>query len=138
MTTRRKKQKFRLSYTGDLDFRRGYKRCVEPGVEMYAPPITAGLGLRPTRLTAGFWRNRTGGLFVRFKSGYGYVFCYEAFLLNGKPVPDKDLDEFIEFILEVLLDWGGTDDDPDENFSICEPECPTPRRRRARRKLKKS
>ncbi len=133
MTARRRKQKFRLSYTGDLDFRCGYKRCIEPGVEMSIPPIITGLGFRPTRLTASFWRNRTGGLFVRFKSSYGYVFCYEAFLLNNKPVPDKDLSEFCDFIMEVLLDWGGTDDPPDDNFYICEPECPNSGRRTGRR-----
>jgi len=63
-----------------------------------------------------------GGLFVRFNCTDGWVFCYEALLLNGKPVPDKDLNEFMEFILEVLLDWGGSNMDPDENFYICEPE----------------
>lgn len=131
MTARRKKQKFRLAYIGDkIDFRRGYKRCVEPNVETYFPPPNSGLGLRSTRLTAGFWRNRTGELFVRFVSSFGYTFCYEAFLLNGKSVPDKDLDEFIEFILDVLVNWGGTDDAPDENFYICEPEGPNLRGRR--------
>ncbi len=125
MTARRKKQKFRLVYMGEkIDFRRGYKRCIEPGIETYVPPPVAGLGLRSTRVSAGFWRNRTGGLFVRFNCTYGWVFCYEALLLNGKPVPDKDLNEFIEFILEVLIDWGGSDMDPDENFYIAETECP--------------
>ena len=122
MIAHRKKQSFRLRYAGNLDFRRGYKRCVEPGAETYIPPITGGLGLRSTRLQAEFWRNRTGGLFVRFNSSHGYIFCYEALLLNGEPVPDKDLDKFIDFIMEVLLDWGGTDDPPDENF-ISEPDA---------------
>jgi len=123
MSARRKKQKFRLCYSGDLDFRRGYKRCTKPGVITYDPPPKSGLGLRSTRLTAGFWRNRSGGLFVRFNSSFGYTFSYEAFLLNGKPVPDKNLNEFSDFIIEVLLDWGGTDDPPDENFYISKPEC---------------
>jgi hypothetical protein len=120
MTTRRKKQKFRLIYIGEkIDARRGYKRCVLPGVVTYAPihPNLRGMGLRPTRLIAEFWRNRTGGLVVRFNSTYGWGFCYEAFLLNDKPVPDKDIYKFGDFIVEVLLDWGGTDDPPDEGFS---------------------
>lgn len=129
MTARRKKQKFRFIYAGEkIDFRCGYKRCIEPGIELYEPYLHAALGLRPKRLTADFWRNRTGRLFVRLNSTYGYVFHYEAVLINGKPVPDKDLGEFIDFVSEVLLDWGGTDDDPDEHFYICEPECINPRR----------
>lgn len=137
MAARLKKQKFRLIYAGEkIDFRHGYKRCVEPGVVLYESQIYTGLGLRPMRLIANFWRNRDGGLFIRFNSSYGYVFHYEAVLINGKPVPDKDLDEFIEFIVEVLQDWGGTDDEPNENFYICEPECPNPRQRRRGRKLK--
>jgi hypothetical protein len=134
MTARRKKQKFRLINAGEkIDFRHGYKRCVEPGLIIYDPPSSTGLGLRPTRLIAKFWRNRDGGLFVRLNSSYGYVFHYEAVLINGKPVPDKDLDEFIDFIEEVLEDWRGTDDEPNENFYICEPDCPNQKRQKGRR-----
>jgi len=108
-----------LKYTGNLDFRRGYKRCDQPGVETEIPlhPLLENIGLRPTRVRASFWRKRTGGLFVRFKSSYGYVFCYEALLINGKPVPDEALSDFEDFIMEVLFDWGGTDDSPDETFN---------------------
>lgn len=136
MTARRKKQKFRLNYIGEkIDARRGYKRCILPGVVTYAPlhPNLMGMGIRPTRLKAEFWRNRTGGLVVRFNSTLGWRFCYEAFLLNGKQVSDKDIYEFSDFIVEVLLDWGGSDEDPDENFYICEPECPNPNPNQRRR-----
>ena len=116
MTARHKKQKFTLIEIGAFDARRGYKRCILPGVELVVPPDPTFWWLRPTRLNADFWRSRDGALVVRFSSNYPYVFHFEALLANGKPVPDKDIDDFGEYILAILDDWGGTDDPPDPEF----------------------
>jgi len=116
MTARHKKRKFRLVEIDEFDARRGYKRCIPGGVGLEIPPHPAYSFLRPTQLLADFWRNRDGALVVRFSSNYPYVFHYEALLANGKPVPDKDIEEFGEFIMEVLQNWEGTDDQPDEGL----------------------
>jgi len=42
-----------------------------------------------------------------------YVFHFKALLANGKPVPEEDIEEFGEYVAEVLFDWGGADDPPD-------------------------
>ena len=116
MTARRKKQKFQLSIIADFDARRGYKRCIFPSVGLIQQPPEHAWFLRPTRLTADFWHRRDGALVVRLSSNYQYMFHYEATLANGKPVPGKDIEEFGEFIVEVLDDWGGRDDGPNERF----------------------
>jgi hypothetical protein len=113
MTAYRKKQKFTLVEIGAFDARRGYKRCILPGVALEVPTDSAFWWLPPTRLNADFWRSSDGVLVVRFSSNYPYVFHFEALLANGKPVPDKDIEDFGEYILAILDDWGGTDDPPD-------------------------
>lgn len=62
---------------------------------------------------ADFWRDQAGELVVRLSSKYGYSFHFTARLLNGKTVPDEDLDDFSQFIEHVLIEWEGTDDTPD-------------------------
>lgn len=118
MTARRKKQKFKLIGIADFDARRGYKRCGLPGVGLTIPPPAHAWWLTPTRLTSDFWRRRDGALVVRLSSNYHNVFHYEVTLANGKPVADNNIEEFSLYILEVLEDWGGTDDEPNESFII--------------------
>lgn len=118
MTAHLKKQKFRLNEIGAFDARRGYKRCILPGVGLIEGPPDSAWWLGPTRLNADFWRSRDGALVIRFSSNYPYVFHFEALLANGKPVPDKDIEEFGEYIVGVLEDWGGTDDHPDPEFDF--------------------
>jgi hypothetical protein len=117
MIGRRKLLKFRLIEINAFDARRGYKRCTLPGVG-YTPPDDPMSPFQSIPVTADFWRNRTGGLVVRFSSNQPYVFHFEALLANGKPVPEEDLEEFGEYVAAVLYDWGGADDPPDPEFSF--------------------
>ncbi len=117
MTAHRKMPKFRLIEISAFDARRGYKRCTLPGVG-YTPPADPLSPYRPIPVTADFWRNRTGGLVVRFSSNQPYVFHFEALLANGKPVPEEDIEEFGDYIKQILYDWGGADDPPDPEFSF--------------------
>jgi hypothetical protein len=112
-----KHQKFQLIETDHFDARRGYKRCSIPGVG-YTSPVDPMSPFRPIPVTADFWRNKTGGLVVRFSSNQPYVFHFEALLASGKAVPEEDLEEFAEYVSEVLYDWGGADDPPDPEFSF--------------------
>lgn len=117
MTARRKKQKFKLIEIADFDARRGYVRWDLPGIELEIPANRSFWWLPPTRLKADFWRRRDGALVIRFSSNNTSVFHYEALRANGKPVHDKDIEEFMDYILDVLEEWEGTDDPPDEGFN---------------------
>lgn len=117
MTTHRKLPKFTLVEINPFDARRGYKRCTLPGVGC-VPPANPSSPYRPIPVTTDFWRNRTGGLVVRFSSNQPYVFHFEGLLANGEPVPEENIEEFGEYIAEVLFDWGGADDPPDPEFSF--------------------
>lgn len=115
--SRKRRQKFTLVEIDAFDARRGFKRCSLAGVA-YTPDVDPLSPFRPIPVTADFWRNRIGGLVVRFSSNQPYVFHFEAMLTNGKPVPEQDIEEFGEYIGEVLYDWGGADDPPDPEFSF--------------------
>lgn len=39
-------------------------------------------------------------------------------LANGKPIPEEDIEEFGDYVVEVLYDWGGADDPPDPEFRL--------------------
>lgn len=112
MKVRRKRRKFRLEEIASFDARRGYRRCALPGVGC-TPGVHPWLPVRPIHCTADFWRNRTGGVVVRFFSTQPYTFHFAASLSDGKQIPDEDLEEFGDYISEMLLDWGGADDAPD-------------------------
>lgn len=115
MSARRKRQRFTLIEIDAFDARHGYKRCSIPGVS-YTPLANPMLPGRPIPVVADFWRNKAGGLVVRFSSSQPYVFHFEALLASGKPVPEDDLEEFTEYICKLLEDWGGADDPPDPVF----------------------
>lgn len=117
MNARSKTPKFTLVRVDAFDARRGYKRCALPGVG-YTPPDDPLSPFRPISVTADFWWDRTGSLVVRFSSNQPYVFHFKALLTNGKPVPEKYIQEFAEYISEILFDWGGADDPPDPEFSF--------------------
>ena len=117
MPARRKRLKFTLVEIDPFDARRGYRRCSVPGLR-YTPPADPMSPFRSITATADFWRNRDGGLVVRFYSNQHYVFHFEALLANGKPIPEEDLEEFTGYLMEVLYDWGGVDDPPDPEFSF--------------------
>ncbi len=109
--------KFRLIEISAFDARCGYKRCTLPGVG-YTPPVDPLSPYQPIPVTANLWRNRTGGIVVRFFSNQPYVFHFEACLANGQSIPEEDIEEFGEYVAEMLFDWGGTDDPPDPEFSF--------------------
>lgn len=117
MNVHRKTPKFSLVKISAFDARRGYKRCTLSGVG-HTPPADPLSPYRPIPVTADFWRDRTGGLVVRFSSNQPYVFHFKALLANGKPVTEEDIQEFGEYIAEILFDWGGADDPPDPEFSF--------------------
>lgn len=72
---------------------------------------------RDTSALANFWRDRTGKLVVRFSS-QGYIFHLEATLASGKPIPENKLNDFGEYVANILLDWliEGADDLPDSMY----------------------
>ena len=117
MTTNRKLRRFTLVEINAFDARLGYKRCTLPGVS-YVPPVDPSSPYRPIPVTADFWRNRTGGLVVRFSSNQPYVFHFLGLLTNGESVAEEDIEDFGMYISEVLFDWGGADDPPDPEFSF--------------------
>ena len=50
-----------------------------------------------------FWKDRDGRFFVRiFSQGYNYHF--EALLASGKQIPEGKMDEFGEWVSDVLLE----------------------------------
>lgn len=112
MAKRRKRLKFTLVEIDAFDARQGYKRCSIKGVAGQTDPHLL-VPFPPIPLAADFWRNRDRGLVVRFSSTQPYVFHFEAFLDNGEPVPERDIEEFADYVSEVLIDWGGADDPPD-------------------------
>lgn len=117
MPARRKAKKFTLVEIDAFDARRGYKRCSIPGVG-YTTADDPSSPYGPISAVADFWRNRAGKLVVRFSSNQPYVFHFEAVLANGEPVPEEDIQEFADYVSEVLYDWGGADDPPDLEFSF--------------------
>lgn len=118
MPARRKRQKFNLVEIDAFDARRGYKRCSIPGAG-YTPPVNPMSPFRPIPVAADFWRNKTGGLVVRFSSNQPYVFHFEALLANGKPVPEERIAELADYVsTAVLCDWGGADDPPDPEAGL--------------------
>jgi hypothetical protein len=66
---------------------------------------------------ADFWRDRTGKLVVRFSS-QGYIFHLEAALTSGKPIPEDKLNDFGEYVSNILLEWlvEGVDELPDSIY----------------------
>ena len=117
MAKKRKRLKFTLVRIHAFDARQGYKRCSINGVAGEADPHPY-VPYPPIPLAADFWRNRDGGLVVRFSSNHPYVFHFEGFRINGGPVPETDIEEFADYISEVLYDWAGADDPPNPEFSF--------------------
>ncbi len=101
---RRKRPRFRLEQVPAFDARRGYARRNGVGVSLSDAP----------RASADFWRDRAGQLVVRFSSR-GYVFHLRATLASGGPVGESLLDEFTDWIGDVLVEWivDGVDDVPE-------------------------
>ena len=108
MTARRKK-KFKLNEIGTFDARRGFKRCSLPGVGVSYEGGPSAI--------ADFWRDRTGRLVVRFSS-QGYIFHFEALLVSGKQILEDKMEDFGQYVVDMLLEWltEGVDDLPNSIY----------------------
>ncbi len=93
MKARRNDWRFKLVEIHPFDARRGYTRCVPPGV-----------GCAGTSADSDFWRDRTGKLVVRC-SRQGEAYHFEALLASGEDVPEEAMWEFGEYIGELLFEW---------------------------------
>jgi len=104
MNSRRKSRKYRLIEIDAFDARHGYKRCTIPGVGVYAGRSKA---------VADFWNDSTDKLVVRF-SCQGYACHFKASLISGKPIPERKMSDFGEYVVDVLSEWliEGVDDPP--------------------------
>jgi len=90
--------KFKITEIERFDARRGYKRCDPPGVgASYAMPRS------PTAL-ADFWKDHTGRLVGKF-SCQGETFAFEASLVSGAPIQQKQMGAFGDYVSEVLAKW---------------------------------
>lgn len=108
MIAHRKRRKFKLILIRGFDARHGYKRCSPAGVGVHS--FTG----RGPKANSDFWRDRTGKLVLRISSN-GWTFHYEALLVSGKQIPDDEIEDFGNYIAEVLYDWlaeGFVDDPP--------------------------
>lgn len=107
MKNKRPASKYVLTEIANFDARRGYTKCVLPGVG-------SSFANDSRRADADFWRNKNGNVAVRFSS-QGYRFSFEACLRSGAHIPDDQLDDFGMFVSELLILWivEGVDDTPD-------------------------
>ncbi len=112
----RSRFKFKLHEIAAFDARRGFRRCSVPRVVVKQNECEHAPWIRPIQLIADLWRDRRGHIAVRFHSHNGYSFHFEGTLKNGKSILEEHLDQFCDFIGEVLFDWDGTDDAPDPDF----------------------
>jgi hypothetical protein len=105
MTSRRPKPQFKLLPIDAFDARRGFRRCVPPGIRVDAGGPIAGADL---------WRHPDGRLFVRCSS-QGYICSMECSLASGESVSDARLQECIDWLADVLIQWmvDGVDDFPE-------------------------
>jgi hypothetical protein len=111
----RKRWPFRLIEIGAFDARRGCRRCSVPGTVITLPPPAWAPWVGDTKLCSDFWRDRSGNVVVRFSSTHGYAFHYRATLVSGDVIPEQRMEEFERYAEAVLVDWEGTDDQPDED-----------------------
>ena len=108
MSARRRPPLFELSSIPDFDARRRLRRCTPPGVCVERDRQVA---------TADLWRHADGRLFVRFSSR-GYIWSMECTLPSGQQIPDGRMEEFTDWLGDVLLEWiiDGVDDVPEPGF----------------------
>ena len=104
MSTHRRSPKYRFVEIGCFDARRGYRRCTLPGVGVY---------VGRTRAVADLWHDSEGKLVVRF-CRQGYTYSFEATLTSGKPITERGLADFEEYVVETLSEWlvWGPDEPP--------------------------
>jgi len=89
----------------NFDARRGYTRCVLPGVGTSFQDGQSG--------TADLWRDRAGNVVVRFSS-QGYVFSFMVTHSSGEQLTDAQVEAFENLLQKLLMLWliEGVDDTP--------------------------
>ncbi len=95
--------KYVMAQIRNFNARLGYRRCLLPGVGVW----TDG------HATADLWRTRGGNVVVRFQS-LSYRVSFAALLASGDTISDAELEEFGDYLTELLLLWlsEGVDDTP--------------------------
>ena len=106
-----------LTEIDHFDARQGYKRCDPPAVGI----------LDVWQATADLWRDPIGHLVMRFSS-QGYIFSFQAFLPSGEKIPDFAMNDFVNYLMDVLLLWivEGVDDIPTTSDVLSRLGKPTP------------
>ena len=106
VSQKHKNSRFQFVGIAPFDARRGYRRCSPPGVGVSFVD-------RPGAV-ADFWRDRSGEVVMRFSSR-GYDYHCKARLKSGGPVPEDQMEDFADWVADVLLEWivDGVDDDPE-------------------------
>ncbi len=63
---------------------------------------------------ADFWRDGSGQLVMRFFSN-SYDYHCQATLKSGGPIPEDQMEDFADWVVDVLFEWviDGVDDDPE-------------------------
>lgn len=94
----------------DFDARRGYTRCVLPGVGVSFQDGRSGM----THL----WRDRAGNVVVRFSS-QGYTFSFMVVHSSGEQLTDDQVEAFEGLLRKLLMLWliEGVDDTPSTSAS---------------------
>ena len=85
-----------FEHIAPFDARRGYKRCVPPGVGMSS--------VGGPRATADMWRDGSHNVLVRFSS-QGYQFSFSVLQASRQPLRDDQLDAFGDYLTELLGLW---------------------------------
>lgn len=101
-----KVERFRLEHAAPFDARRGYIRCTQPDTSVWVGDDKA---------KAFFWRDRADNLFVRVSFKAGDTYHFHAKRANGQKIPDKVLDDFVEYVSDFIYQWilEGADDWPE-------------------------
>ena len=96
MKTKRHK-KFSIREIDWFSARRGYRRCDPSG-------IGVGVGGRRETPNASFWWNPEGNLVGHMRCA-GEQFHFEAKRAGGSPIRQEDLEQFQEYVSDVLVRW---------------------------------
>lgn len=89
----------------NFDARRGYTRCVLPGVGTSFQDGQSG--------TIDLWRDRAGNVVARFSS-QGYAFSFMVTHSSGEQLTDAQVEAFENLLGKLLMLWliEGVDDTP--------------------------
>jgi hypothetical protein len=118
MNAKQPNPEFTINEIPRFDARRGYSRCIPPGVGVsIAMP-------RSPNPCADFWHDRSGRLVGKMYCR-GELFCFESSLASGAPIEQDRMEAFTDYIVKLMLNWitegiheVDTLDDLDRNHGI--------------------